>query len=339
MTDDIVLGTAELETPWQTIDPFLFCMHHEDDYPAGNEQMGPDPSMLQGRRLGNDFSGRDGWSMYHGETVPGFPQHPHRGFETITLARSGYIDHSDSLGAKARFGEGDVQWMTAGEGIVHSEMFPMVHRDRRNPTELFQIWLNLPRESKQKEPYFTMFWSEDVPRRTFRDDEGRETEVTVVAGAIEDAEPPEPPPTSWASRDETEVAVWTIRMEPDARWELPEASSEVNRVFYFFEGGDCEVAGRDVGSNRGIQLRGDAACPVVNGETPSEFVLLQGRPIDEPVVKHGPFVMNHEGEIKQTMLDYQRTQFGGWPWDEGEVVHPRDAGRFALHPDGREERP
>jgi quercetin 2,3-dioxygenase len=91
-----------------------------------------------------DFSGRDGWSMYHGSLVPGFPQHPHRGFETISFMRKGFMDHSDSLGAAARFGRGDVQWMTAGSGIVHAEMFPLLNRDAHNETELFQIWINLP---------------------------------------------------------------------------------------------------------------------------------------------------------------------------------------------------
>ena len=96
-------------------------------------------------------------------SCPGFPQHPHRGFETVTFVRRGYIDHSDSLGATARFGRGDVQWLTAGEGIVHCEMFPLLDREHDNPVELFQIWLNLPAEDKMVEPYFTMLWGEDIP--------------------------------------------------------------------------------------------------------------------------------------------------------------------------------
>ena len=182
-----VLGSP----PWETIDPFLFCVHHVDHYPAGNDRFGP-ATPLTGRDLGMDFSGRDGWSMYHGRVVPGFPRHPHRGFETVTVTRRGFIDHADSLGAAARYGEGDVQWMTAGAGIVHAEMFPLIDRERPNPAELFQIWLNLPRVDKFVDPYFTMLWNTDIPRVVAKDDAGRATEVTVIAGSIGDVAPPSP---------------------------------------------------------------------------------------------------------------------------------------------------
>src|SRR3569833_2917046 len=146
-----------LGSPWQTVDPFLFCVYHQDAYPAGNDAMGPATS-LAGRDIGQDFAGKDGWRMYHGDTVPGFPRHPHRGFETVTIVRQGLIDHSDSLGATARFGGGDVQWLTAGKGISHCEMFPLVNATEPNPAELFQIWLNLPARDKLVDPHFTMLW-------------------------------------------------------------------------------------------------------------------------------------------------------------------------------------
>jgi redox-sensitive bicupin YhaK (pirin superfamily) len=105
--------------------------------------------------------------MYHGEPCPGFPRHPHRGFETVTIVRAGLHRPRDSLGAAARFGRGDVQWLTAGRGIVHSEMFPLLDTRRPNPLELFQIWLNLPARSKMADPHFTMFWAGDIPHRFF----------------------------------------------------------------------------------------------------------------------------------------------------------------------------
>ena len=337
MTEETVLTVAELGFPWQTVDPFLFCAHHLDAYPEGDEEMGPATS-LAGRNLGMDFAGKDGWSMYHGQKVPGFPRHPHRGFETITIARSGYIDHSDSMGAQARFGDGDVQWMTAGKGVVHSEMFPLVHRDRPNPTELFQIWLNLPRADKMRDAYFTMFWNEDVPVATFADEAGKKTTVRVIAGALGDTRPSPPPPSSWASRPESDVAVWTLKLEPGAQWTAPPASAEATRVFYFFAGDEITLGGKVLQNRHLAQVVPNASTTIVNhGEAPAELLMLQGRPIGEPVVQHGPFVMSTAAEIQQTAMEFQRTGFGGWPFDNDAPVHPRARGRFAIHADGREE--
>jgi len=335
---DIILSSKPLGFQWETFDPFLFCVHHDDAYPDGNERMGPNAS-LAGRNIGSDFVVKDGWRMYHGDVVPGFPRHPHRGFETITLARRGYIDHSDSLGATARFGHGDVQWMTAGSGIVHAEMFPLVKRDDDNPLELFQIWINLPAADKMVDPYFTMLWSHAIPRRTFRDADGRGTEVVVIAGKLDDMVGPPPPPNSWASRPESEVALMTIAMEPGATWTLPAASAGVNRALFFFAGGTMKIADRQIPHRMGLRLKPDAPVELINGPEPAELLLLQGRPIGEPVAHYGPFVMNTRAELQQAFDDYQRTQFGGWPWDDKDPVHEREEGRFAVHADGKVERP
>ncbi|HEX4420908.1 MAG TPA: pirin family protein [Kofleriaceae bacterium] len=338
---DPIRATFPLGFPWQTQDPFLFCVHHDDAYPAGNEQMGPAAS-LAGRELGQDFAGKDGWRMYHGEQVPGFPGHPHRGFETVTVVRRGLIDHADSLGAAARFGGGDVQWLTAGKGIVHSEMFPLLERGAPNPVELFQIWLNLPRADKLVEPHFSMLWSDKIPRHVAHDAAGRTTEVTVVAGALGDAAVPPPPPHSWAARAEADVAIWSIRMQPGAVWTLPPARPGTNRTLYWFRGAGLRVADRALSKPCGIALVPDVAVSLAAGGTPEagdvELLLLQGRPIGEPVAQHGPFVMNTRAEIQQAFTDYQRTQFGGWPWPTQAPVHGRDEGRFARHADGRVER-
>ena len=221
---DVVLSTSPLGMPWRTPSPFLFCVHHDDAFPPGNEHFGPAAS-LEGRDLGQDFEGKDGWRMYHGETIPGFPHHPHRGFETVTVVREGLLDHADSLGAAARFGGGDVQWLTAGKGILHSEMFPLLDRNEPNPVELFQIWLNLPKAGKMVDPYFSMFWDHTIPRHVAKDDAGRETEITVVAGSLDDARAPSPPPRSWASRATSDVAIWTIDLEPHASVQLPPATT------------------------------------------------------------------------------------------------------------------
>jgi redox-sensitive bicupin YhaK (pirin superfamily) len=329
-----VLSTAPLGTPWPTLDPFLFCMHHRDAYPAGNERLGPAAS-LEGRELGSDFGGRDGWSMYHGETIPGFPVHPHCGFETVTIVRRGLVDHADSLGAGARYGGGDVQWLTAGRGIQHAEMFPLLDPDRPNPLELFQIWLALPRASRGAAPHFTMFWADQVPR--LRAEGG--VEVTVVAGALPGAAPRPPPPASWAARPEADLAIWALRLPGGGRWTLPPAAAGSSRVLYAFAGEGLRVAGAPLPGPCAAQL--DPARPVVleaaGGEV--EALLLQGRPIGEPVVQQGPFVGGSREDIQRAFAEYRRSAFGGWPWDRPDPVFPRSEGRFARFPDGRVERP
>ena len=344
MSSHPIVRIKPLGFPWDTIDPFLFCAYHDDAYPSGNAQLGPGVS-LAGRSMGQDFSRKDGWSMYHGMTVPGFPAHPHRGFETVTIVRKGLIDHSDSLGAAARFGQGDVQWLTAGRGVVHSEMFPLHNAAEPNPLELFQIWLNLPAAAKMAAPHFSMFWAPDVARHVARDESGRGTEVVVIAGRLGSANPDAetvlaPPPASWAAQPDADVAIWTLRMAPGAHWRLPGATgSGTRRSLYFFKGGAVRVAGQDLRQHAALELRGDAAVELVNGEEVAEFLLLQGRPIGEPVAQYGPFVMNTHAEISQAIADYQRTQFGGWPWPDSAPVHGRDPARFARYPDGREDRP
>ena len=331
---------------WPTLDPFLFCAHHDDAYPAGNAAFGP-AVPIDDRQIGSDFSRKDGWSMYHGDPVPGFPGHPHRGFETVTLVRKGLIDHADSLGAAARFGGGDVQWVTAGKGIQHSEMFPLLNAEAPNPLELFQIWLNLPARNKMVAPHFTMLWNERIPRLVHHDAAGRATTVTVVAGALPGApDPLAPPPESWAAQPEADVAIWTLRMEPGAEWTLPAAKGAgagegTQRMLYFFVGDSLRVGPQDVDRHAALQVRAGQDWLLTNtGTTAVECLVLQGQPIGEPVAQYGPFVMNTQAEIMQAMNDYRRTQFGGWPWGQPDPVHGSEARRFARYPgDSQEERP
>ena len=334
-----ILETLPLGFPWVTADPFLFCVHHDDKYPVGDDRMAPDSKELQGRRLGQDFEGKDGWRMYHGEVVPGFPGHPHRGFETVTIVRQGFIDHSDSLGAAARFGSGDTQWLTAGAGVVHSEMFPLLEKERPNPLELFQIWLNLPAADKMVDPHFTMLWQKDVPVVRRVDEEKRVTEVMVVAGELDGRRAPPPPPHSWAARPDTDVAIWSIHMQAGAKWTLPAAKNpEAVRVLYYFAGASLKVGEDKLKSHSGVVVKSDEPIVLEAGASDVDILLLQGRPIGEPVVQHGPFVMNKREEIERAMQDYRRTRFGGWPWPSEAPVHARDSGRFAKHADGRVEK-
>jgi len=229
--------------------------------------------------------------------------------------------------------------MTAGAGILHAEMFPLTESKKPNPLELFQIWLNLPARNKMVAPHFKMLWGPQIPHREMVDAAGRRTRVGLVAGAYDGHKPPAPPPDSWASQAGSDVAIWTIKMDAKATWTLPAASAGTNRTLYFFSGSGLRIGDREIPAQRLVEVRGDVALPLTSGDEELELLLLQGRPIGEPVVTHGPFVMNTRAEIQQAMADYRRTQFGGWPWKSDDPVHPREESRFARHADGKMERP
>jgi redox-sensitive bicupin YhaK (pirin superfamily) len=254
-----------------------------------------------GHDIGQDFDNHDGWRMYHGDIVPGFPQHPHRGFETVTIVRKGYIDHSDSLGAAARFGMGDVQWLTAGAGVVHSEMFPLLDRNGPNTLELFQIWLNLPAKNKLAAPYFTMFWDRDIPRRRYPG-----VEVTVIAWRARRCAADRATAALMAASDDADVAIWSIAMEPGATWVVPPArNADSNRALHLFAGKGIKVGDRVIDGPSMIRVYPNQPIPLeaVNGAV--EILLLQGRPIGEPVAQYGPFVMNTRAELEQAFADYR----------------------------------
>lgn len=335
---DIVLQKVDLGRPWQTVDPFLFCMHHKDDYPEGDEEFGPCAPLL-GRTIGNDFSGLDGWSMYHGSKVPGFPQHPHRGFETVTIAKLGFVDHSDSLGGAARFGRGDVQWMTAGSGITHAEMIPLLNRSEGNPNEWFQIWINLPASDKMVPAHYSMLWGHDIPEHVIMDRSGKPVTVTVIAGEVVRGRPaPPPPPHSWAARPDSDVAIWHAAFVEGASWTLPPARlADTVRTLYVYDSGSLLVAGEEVRTGQGAVLRNDRPVTVTDTGAGARVLVLQGRPIAEPVVQYGPFVMNTQAEIRKAFDDYRTDGFGGWPWGIADPNHGHELRRFARHPDGSHE--
>jgi len=281
--------------------------------------------------LGDEPAGGD-WRMYFGTTVPGFPAHPHRGFETITIVRQGVVDHSDSLGASARYGAGDVQWLTAGRGVVHAEMFPLLDPVKPNTLELFQVWLNLPARNKMVDPNFTMFWAKDIPRHVVTS-AGGITEVTCIVGnpqGIDGKTPPPPPAGSWGADPNSDLAIWTVKMAPGATWQLPAAVGKgTRRQLFFFGGSTLTIDGESVGVGSAIEVNCSAPVELNNGSRESEILLLQGLPLEEPVVQHGPFVMNTLDEIRQAYVDYRETRFGRWIWPTHDPDHGPVRGRFA----------
>ena len=351
-----ILSMKKLPTagPYPTGDPYLFCVYHKDEYPPGNDDMeAPWPGN------GHDFNPDNPYRMYHGSKIPGFPQHPHRGFETITATIEGIIDHADSVGNGGRYGQGDLQWMTAGEGIVHSEMFPLLKKDDYNVNRFFQIWLNLPAKNKMVKPSFAMFWSNDVPK--YKTNDGLAT-ATIWAGigyyGVDNIEKKQnlPPPDSWASDVDNDVALIHITIQPGGKITIPKArilseakkdgetdggddnNIKVNRSLFYIEGKDgMLVDGQEIKSKVSLILDASIDEVVLENTTNeiSEFLLMQGKPIEEPVAQYGPFVMNTRNEIQQAFTDYQTTEFGGWPWERDDMVFPRNKGRFALF-DGKE---
>jgi redox-sensitive bicupin YhaK (pirin superfamily) len=347
-TSSAIISAKKLGHPWATEDPFLYLVHHDDKFPEGDpETLGvKNRSILRGRDMGADFSSKNGFSFYHGDIVPGFPQHPHAGFETLTIVRHGLVDHSDSEGAQARYGNGDVQWLTAGKGIAHSEMFPLLKSDGPNRSEGFQIWINLTKKDKRVDPHFTMLWDEDIPKLTIEEDSKVMTRITVVAHSnsdfplpiqsdeVESKAGPSPPPHSYGSTKEAAFDVWTITMAPGAKWTMPRTDENANRNLYYFLGDEVTVAGKKLSSNVGIKLVPSEDVLIENtGKLEAEFLLLSAVPIGEPVFKHGPFVGNSEQDISRAYDEYRKGVFGTWPFDSDEPVHGQE-GRFARYPDG-----
>ncbi|MEM6380704.1 MAG: pirin-like C-terminal cupin domain-containing protein, partial [Bacteroidota bacterium] len=229
------------------------------------------------------------------------------------------------------------QWMTAGKGVQHSEMFPLLNSESENPFELFQLWLNLPAKSKKVDPHFAMLWADTIPIIEQLDEQGKLAKVHLIAGELAGQKAPAPAPSSWAADPSNEVAIWTVKLEADVEWTLPAANGLVNRSLYYYNGAQIEIADQAIPAQRIIDLQPNEAVTIKNGTEDSYLLFLQGKPINEPVVQHGPFVATSQSGIMEIMQNYRATEFGGWPWPRPDQVHDQKKGRFALHMDGREE--
>ena len=320
--------------PMPIRDPYILGAYHYDEYPKGNGKMGPDPALLAGKNLGNDFDREAKWRMYHGETIPGFPHHPHRGFEIVTIVEEGFADHFDSKGSKGRYGNGDVQLMSAGSGVLHGEMFPMLDDENDNPFRLFQIWLNLPAANKFTEPDYKMLWNEKIPRGSFQDENGKNINLKVILGEYYGVKAQEPLKNSWAIDPKHHVGIALVEMEPGAIFKLNAVSKTLNRFVFFYDGtSTISVEDYKMQERFIADLAGDEEIVITNGDQKAKILILEGEPINEPVFAYGPFVMSSEKELQEAFNDYRRTQFGGWPWGEKEsdLVNPKDSGRFASY--------
>ena len=185
------------------------------------------------------------------------------------------------------------------------------------------------------EPHFKMFWHEELP--VYKSKDGN-TKVEIIAGDINGNKAPTPPPNSWAADENNHVAVLNIKMKPGTSWTLPKSVAGVNRTLYYYEGEGLDIAGKTIPNYNAVEVEPDVDLNLIAGDNDTGILVLQGKPINEPVIQYGPFVMNTKEEINQAFEDYHLTKFGGWPWKRYDQVHDRTKGRFAQHADGKVEK-
>lgn len=326
MSKSAILAITPIKNVLELKDPFIFTAHHVDYYPAGNEELGPVHPPKNGE-----------FSMYHGETVPGFPAHPHTGFETISIVEQGYVDHFDSLGNSGRYSVGDTQWVTTGNGLEHCEMFPLVNTSKENTLELFQIWLNSSPEQKKKDPEYKMFWKEQIPYIIEENEIGFKSKVRVISGHFRDTNAISRPPYSWAAADENKVNIFLIQLDAQAEIVVPATSETSNRFCYFYQGDDLFINGEKILVKHLVQLKPDEQIHLEAGSTEVRILWLEGEPIGAPIAQYGPFVLNSNEELQEAFTRYRATGFGGWPWERPDPVFTRDIPRYSSYEGGKRE--
>lgn len=322
--------TAELH--WDTADPFLFASHHFDLYPKGNELQAPPYAEVKGKDLGQDYRKQFGYRMYTGKVTPGFQLHSHWGYETITVASKGYVDHFDSLGNQGRYGNGDVQWITAGGRYHHCEMYPLVHQDRDNPQLITQIMLNLPLSEKNTEPTVRTIWNENLSVL-----KGEGWRATVIAGEFEGKKGIKPPKNSWASDSGHHVLILRIEMEANATIEISPSGS-VNRNIYTTEG-PIFIGEASYLNNTRLKVDPTVPLTVRMGDVPSEIWILEGDPIGEKQVSWGPAVLGSTKEVREANNIIRQKELEDWPWQYVNQKQPLGTERFFRSADGTELRP
>ncbi len=231
-------------------------------------------------------------------TPRGVGEHPHRGFETVTIVYRGEVEHRDSTGQGGIIGPGDVQWMTAASGILHEEFHSQAFTRKGGTLEMVQLWVNLPAKDKNAAPGYQSLLDRDIPAVALPDDAGT---LRVIAGDYDGHRGP--------ARTFTPIDVWDLRLRRDGRASLPLPEGHTAAVVVL----KGTVMVNDDAVAREAQLvlldsTGGDVTVEANGD--ASLLILSGAPIDEPVVMHGPFVMNTADEIRQAMSDFQAGRFG-----------------------------
>jgi len=229
-----------------------------------------------------------------GDYIAGFPEHPHRGFETVTYMLAGRMRHRDSAGNEGLVSDGGVQWMTAGRGVAHSEM----PEQNEGLMEGFQLWLNLPAKDKMCEPWYRDIPTEEVPRFTLPSG----AEVQVIAGSSHGVD-------GAVQREATQPLYLDIHLPAGVEFEQPLAAGH-NAFFYVYRG-EVVVDGKAVPQARmAILDNAQGADGVkIKADTDSRLILIAGRPLNEPIAQYGPFVMNTNAEVFQAVEDFRAGRF------------------------------
>ena len=336
---EFVIKFQPLSMHWDTEDPFIFASHHSDEYPAGNAQQAPPLEMIRGRNLGRDYEKRFGFRMYNGKVVPGFPLHAHMGYEVVSIAEKGFIDHFDSLGNKGRYGFGDIQWLSAGTRYHHCEMYPLAFSDKDNPNDITQIMINLPKTYRTSKPRFEMMWSESVPLVKGKDEKGKDLSVKVIVGKWGEARSVSPIQHSWAADPKGNVRILKIVLSPGARVQMSRVASGINRNLYFTKGGRISMGDVDYGVETRLKLVTDRDFHIINGEEESEIWLLEGSPIGEKYYSFGPVIANDEKSVRSAMNEIRENEIKDWRWGIVDKTNPPGTKRFVEYSDGTVERP
>ncbi|MBW3503629.1 pirin family protein [Pseudomonas sp. NKUCC02_KPG] len=231
----------------------------------------------------------------------GVGQHPHRGFETVTIVYKGEVEHRDSTGNGGVIGPGDVQWMTAASGILHEEFHSEAFARSGGPLEMVQLWVNLPARDKMSAPGYQGIVDRDIPDLALKDDAGR---LRLIAGEFDG--------TRGSARTFTDIDVWDIRLNAgkSATFDVHQGRNTALVVLH----GAVEVNGQEVVREGQLALfERDGSQVRLEANNDAVLLILSGEPIDEPIVGHGPFVMNTDAEIQQAFVDFQSGKFGRMP--------------------------
>ncbi len=227
--------------------------------------------------------------------IAGFPDHPHRGFETITYMLAGRMLHRDSAGNEGLLENGDVQWMTAGKGVIHSE----IPQQKEGVMEGFQLWLNLPKRDKMNNPWYKDFKNTELPKYVTQHD----VEVTVIAGESNGI-------TGSVTRDITEPRYLDIHMPGNTQFE--QTLHPAHNAFIYVYRGEVSVAGKAVPAQRMAIFANESASDgvVIQASAEAKLILISGQPLKEPIVQYGPFVMNTQQEIYEALSDFREGRLG-----------------------------